>query len=152
MIRKLFPATSTSPAEYESTNPGQCVVCGKEHDLDVGQDFVEIDEQVVCLGCKAQYVTDKANRRFVQFLRDHNIVEKIHALRAELQPRAVSAVYNELEPAAQFPNGEFVDTNEVNEVMGTLEYMQYEAATGTLESYQKAVDATLLALRNRGVC
>jgi hypothetical protein len=54
-VRQTFSATREMPAEYVSDNPGYCMVCSEEHDLDDDTDFIVIegagDDVIVCDSC-----------------------------------------------------------------------------------------------------
>lgn len=63
MIRRTFHGSRSEPAEYANTNPANCIVCGKEHDLDESEDFYHLEgmpavmnDPIICdechMGCK----------------------------------------------------------------------------------------------------
>lgn len=57
MIRQLYPASISDPAEYDYTDPVECFVCGEEFDRDGHEDqLFDLEgapepEAVICYGC-----------------------------------------------------------------------------------------------------
>ncbi len=57
MIRQVYAETRYEPAEFEYTNPMECWKCGREHDLDEGEEFRYLllpdgTEGVLCDTCR----------------------------------------------------------------------------------------------------
>jgi hypothetical protein len=58
MIRRTFQGSRSEPAEFANTNPANCIVCGREHDLDEGEDFYHLEgmpavmnDPIICDDC-----------------------------------------------------------------------------------------------------
>ena len=58
MIRRTFQGSRSEPAEFANTNPANCIVCGREHDLDEGEDFYHLEgmpavtnDPIICKDC-----------------------------------------------------------------------------------------------------